>query len=459
MKDEKLRSILIVDDEVGVRESLKMSLKKNYEVFLAKNAEEAFLQIKEHSPEVILLDVILPDLDSLKALEIIKQNDPHVIVIMITATKTAKRAVEAMRLGAFNYVLKPFNNDKLDLILSESLSTITLEQEVKNCQELDNNKFRNIIGKSKQMKDIFKMVKHLANIKSPVLIIGESGTGKQLLARAIHDDGQRAAFPFVTVDCSAISEDLLTIELFGHVKGAFTGAEQRKIGRFVQADRGTLFLAEISGLSLINQGKLLRCLEEQEFDRVGGMRKIKVDIRLITATNKALDQLIKKGSFREDFFYRISVVPIELPPLRERKEDIPLLIDHFVDKACVENNKTVKGVSRGALELMMQYEWPGNIEELETWVERVVALTSNEYIQPNELPFSSNNICNINRFKESVLDGKVSFIQAEEEFEREVILDALKKANYIQSHASEMLKISRRILKYKMDKLGIKNRE
>ncbi len=455
--NEKLRSVLVVDDEVGARESLKMILKNDYEVFSAKDAEEAFLLVKDRSPDVILLDIILPDLDGLKVLEKVKQNDPDAVVIMITATKTVKTAVEAMKLGAYDYVTKPFDIDELRLIISRSLSTKALEQEVKyRREEMDKNfDFRNIIGKSKSMKDIFKVVKQIADSRSTALIMGESGTGKELISRAIHYNSNRKNFPFVTINCAAIPETLIESELFGHEKGAFTNAIERKLGRFEVAHQGTLFLDEIGELSLATQAKILRFLEEREFNRVGGSKTIKVDVRLITATNKDLNQMIKKGSFREDLYYRINVVPILLPPLRERKEDIPLLIEHFIDKFGVESSKNVKGVSKEALDAMIQYEWPGNIRELENLIERVITLTANEYIQSNELPPFLKSVPKVDGLKESVLDGKVSFLQAEEEFEREVILDALKKTNYIQSHAAEILGISRRILKYKMDKLGI----
>ena len=456
-RSDKVRSVLIVDDEVGVRESLKMILKKDYDVFLAKDAEEAFLQIKENAPDVMLLDIILPDLDGLKVLERIKQNDPDIVVIMITATNTAKTAVEAMKLGAYHYVTKPFDNDELRLIISRSLSEKALKQElIFRREEMDKGfDFGNILGKSKGMKDIFKVVKQIADSKSTVLIMGESGTGKELISRAIHYNSNRKNYPFVTINCAAIPETLIESELFGHEKGAFTNAIEKKLGRFEVAHQGTLFLDEIGELSLTTQAKILRFLEEKEFNRVGGSKTFKVDVRLITATNKDLNQLIKKGSFREDLYYRINVVPIVIPPLRERKEDIPILVDHFINKFNVENNKNVKGINKEALEFLMQYEWPGNVRELENLIERVIALTSNEYIPANELPYSFKNVPKINGLKESVLDGKVSFLQAEEEFEKEVILDALKKTNYIQSHAAEILGISRRILKYKMDKLGI----
>ncbi len=452
-----MRKVLVVDDELGTRESLKMILKKDYEVLLAKDAEEAFIKIKEHSPDVVLLDILLPDLDGLKVLEKIKQSDPEIVVIMITATKTVKTAVEAMKLGAHDYITKPFDLDELRLIVSRSISTKALKEENKRLwEEIDKSySFGNIIGKSKGMREIYKMIRQIANSKSTVLIMGESGTGKELISRAIHYNSNRKNFPFITINCAAIPETLIESELFGHEKGAFTDAIRTKKGLFEEADGGTLFLDEIGELSLTTQAKILRFLEEKEFNRVGGSKMIKVDVRLITATNKDLTQLIKRGEFREDLYYRINVVPILIPPLRERREDIPLLVDHFIKKFNEENNKNVKGVQPEALELMMNYEWPGNVRELENLMERVIALTSNEYIQPKELPFSLVNISKTNGLKESILSGQIPFLKAEEEFEREVILDALKRSNNVQSHAAAILGISRRILKYKMDKLGI----
>ena len=458
MGDEKLRSILIVDDDIGTRESLKMTLSKDYRIFLASNAEEAFLQIKEHSPEIVLLDVILPDLDSLIMLQRIKQNNPDIIVIMITAKETVEMVVEAMKAGAYDYVIKPLDIGELRLMITRSISKKALEQEGKYRLEgmEKNSDFGNIIiRKSRAMKEIFQMVKKIADLKSPVLIMGENKTENELLARAIHGNSQRANFPFVVVNSSTIPTELLIIELFGHERGAFTGAEKRKIGSFELAHQGTLFLDTSDELSLPAQAKLLRFLVEKDFNRMGGSESIKVDVRLITATDKDLNQLVKMGSFRKDLYYRINIVPIITPPLRERKEDIPLLVDHIISKFNVENNKNVRGINQEALELLMRYEWPGNYRELESVIEHVIALTSNDYIQANELPLSLKNIPQNKGLKESVFNGKVSFSKAVEEFEREMVLDALKKTNYIQSHAAELLGISRRILKYKMDKLGI----
>lgn len=458
---ESMKSILVVDDEVGARESLKMILKKDYQVFLAKNAEEAFRQMEAMNPDVILLDLILPDMDGLRVLEKLKQTFPDQIVIMITATKTIKTAVEAMKLGAYDYITKPFDVDELRLIIHRALSTRALKEENQRLwMEVDRSfGFDNIIGKSKEMKEIFKVVKQVADTRSTVLIMGESGTGKELISRAIHYHSPRKNHPFVTINCAAIPETLIESELFGHEKGAFTNAIEKKLGRFEMAHLGTLFLDEIGELSLMTQAKILRFLEEKEFNRVGGSKTIKVDVRLITATNKDLPQLVRQGQFREDLYYRINVVPIILPPLRERREDIPLLINHFIRKFNEENKKEVKGVSQEALELLVNYEWPGNVRELENLIERIIALTQNEIIEANELPLPVVNQSKTNGLKESVLSGQISFSKAEEEFEKEIILDALRRANFIQSHAAEILGISRRILKYKMDKLGIQQPE
>jgi DNA-binding NtrC family response regulator len=452
-----LKSILIVDDEVGARESLKMVFKDDYEVFLAKNAEEAFRQAKEQGPDVILLDILLPDLDGLKVLERIKQEDPDAMIVMITATRTIKTAVEAMKLGAHDYVTKPFDVDELRLIVNRALSNQALQKEVQYLRErIDEHlDFGRMIGKSKEMKEIFHFIRQVAPSKSTVLVMGESGTGKELVSRAIHYQSPRKPFPFVTINCAAIPETLIESELFGHERGAFTNAVERKLGRCEIAHQGTLFLDEIGELSLVTQAKILRFLEEKEFTRVGGSKTIKVDVRLIAATNKDLTQQIKKGEFREDLYYRINVVPIVIPPLRERKEDISLLVEHFIKKHNEENNKRVRGLSPEVLEWMIHHEWPGNVRELENLIERMVALTPNEYIQPGELPFPFLKPAKISGLKDSILRGNVSLLKAEEEFEKELISDALKRANYIQSQAADLLGISRRILKYKIDKLGI----
>ncbi len=452
-----MKSLLIVDDEIGARESLKMVFKEEFEVLLAKSAEEAFSQMKEYTPDIILLDILLPDLDGLKVLERMKREDPDAIVIMITATRTVRTAVEAMKLGAYDYVTKPFDVDELRLIVNRALSNQALQKEVKYLRERIDERydFGRMIGKGKGMRHIFHLIEQIAPSKATVLVLGESGTGKELVSRAIHHQSPRKNFPFITINCAAIPETLMESELFGHEKGAFTNAIEKKLGRCEVAHQGTLFLDEIGELSLATQAKILRFLEEKEFNRVGSSKTIKVDVRLITATNKDLTHQIRKGEFREDLYYRINVVPIVIPPLRERREDIPLLIEHFIKKINEENGKRVKGVSEETLAWMTRYDWPGNVRELENLIERMVALTPNEYIQPRELPFSSLDTPKTNGLKDSILQGNVSLLKAEEEFERELISDALKRANNVQSQAAELLGISRRILKYKIDKLGI----
>jgi putative PEP-CTERM system response regulator len=455
-----VQGILVVDDEIGVRESLRMILKKDYEVFLAKNAEEAFGLMREQAPDVILLDILLPDLDGLKALETIKKHEPDLVVIMITATKTVKTAVEAMKLGAYDYITKPFDMDELRLVISRALSTRALQKEVRYLRS-EVGRARGLgemIGNSKAMQEIFKMVKQIADSKSTALVMGESGTGKELVAQAIHFHSNRRGYPFVTINCAAIPETLIESELFGHEKGAFTHAIEKKLGRFEMAHQGTLFLDEIGELSLTTQAKVLRFLEDKEFNRVGGSKTIKVDVRLIAATNKDLNQLIRRGAFREDLYYRINVVPLVLPPLRERREDIPLLFEHFIKKYNAENNKQVKGLTPEALALMMDYDWPGNVRELENIIERGVTLTSHDYISAEELPISLIHLERFDGLKDSILNGKMSLLKGEENFEREVIQDALRKAKHVQSQAAELLGISRRILKYKMDKLGIQSK-
>jgi transcriptional regulator with GAF, ATPase, and Fis domain len=345
--------------------------------------------------------------------------------------------------------------------VNRALSNQALQKEVRYLRERIEEwfDFGKMIGKGKGMREIFSLIKQIAPSKSTVLVMGESGTGKELVSRAIHYQSPRKDGPFVTINCAAIPETLIESELFGHERGAFTNAIERKLGRCEVAHQGTLFLDEIGELSLGTQAKILRFLEEKEFTRVGSSKTIKVDVRLITATNKDLTQQIKKGEFREDLFYRINVVPIVIPPLRERKEDIPLLVEYFIKKFNEENNKKVKGVSPEALDWMVRYEWPGNVRELENLLERMVALTPHEYILPSELPFSFLNAPKMHGLKESILKGKVSLLEAEEEFEKDLISDALNRANHVQSHAAELLGISRRILKYKMDKLGIEQVE
>jgi len=313
-------------------------------------------------------------------------------------------------------------------------------------------RFDNIIGKSKEMREIYSTIRQIAEKNSTVLIHGESGTGKELVARAIHYNSLRKDKPFVAVNCAAIPETLIESELFGHEKGAFTDAQSRRIGHFEMAHQGTLFLDEVSELSLPTQAKILRSLQEREFVRVGGTKTISVDVRLVSATNKNLEELMACGNFRSDLYYRINVVPMTIPPLRKRKEDILLLAKHFLDKHAGPEKKKI---SPEAMDILVAYDWPGNVRELENIIERIVVLTNVDTLGPHDLPPTLKNNSRVELIKHEVLEGRISFEDAERDFEKDIILEALKKSNYVQTKAADLLGISRRILKYKMDKYGI----
>jgi DNA-binding NtrC family response regulator len=454
-----MEKVLIVDDELGTRESLRMILKNDYELITACSGREALLFLNEELPSVILLDMMMPGEDGLKVLETIRQMT-GIPVIMITALKSVKSAVQAMKLGAFDYIVKPFNVDEIRIVIRKALSTQELIQEVNYLRaEIDKNyAFSNIIGKSKSMKEIFRLITQTADNKTTVLISGESGTGKELVAKAIHYNSPQKDKPFIAINCAAIPDTLLESELFGYEKGAFTNALGKKIGRFELADQGTLFLDEIAELSLNTQVKILRFLQERELTRIGGSKTIKVDTRLITATNKSLERALAEGSLREDFYYRINIIPIVVPPLRERKEDIPLLANHFIDKISEREDKQVKRIERDALDMLINYHWPGNVRELENVMERAVTLTDQEAITAELLPPTMKNAGKTGLIKDQIVNGEMTFPEAGEQFEKTIILDALKKTNYVQTKAATMLGVSRRILKYKMDKLGIESK-
>ncbi len=449
-----MRKILIVDDEVSVRDSLRMIFKKDYQVIMAGSAEEAIITVKSEEPDLIFLDIIMPEKDGMQALKEIRGMHPQIPVIMLTATKTLKTAVEAMKLGAYDYITKPFDVEELKLIAQKALESRDLRRENRRLQgEVEERyHFDNIIGKSKEMRDIYATIRQIAEKNSTVLIHGESGTGKELVARAIHYNSHRKNKPFVAVNCAAIPETLIESELFGHEKGAFTDAQTRRIGHFELADQGTLFLDEVSELILPTQAKILRALQERDFVRVGGGKTISVDVRLISATNKNLEELMARGAFRSDLFYRINVVPVTIPPLRKRKEDILLLAKHFLDKHAGVGKKKI---SPEAMDILIAYDWPGNVRELENIIERIVVLTTSDTITPDDVPSSLKTESRVELIKLGVLDGRISFEDAEKEFERDIIIEALKKSNFVQTRAADLLGMSRRILKYKMDKYSI----
>jgi len=445
-------SILIIDDDVAIRDSCSLALKKDgYKVKTAKDGIEGLRLFKEESFQVVLLDLRLPGLDGMEALSKIKEENPETPVIIITAYASIESAVEAMKRGAFNYLAKPFSPEELRVITRKALKSrevflenIYLREELEKKTEFDM-----VIGKSKPMQKVMDIVRQVAATESTVLISGESGTGKELLAREIHMHSLRKNSPFVVVDCGALVETLFESELFGHVKGSFTGAHETKHGRFEVANGGTIFLDEISNISLNIQAKLLRVIQEREVTRIGSTKPIKVDVRILAATNQELADLVREEKFREDLFYRLSVVPIHLPPLRERKEDIPLLVEHFLGKYNKRTRKNINSISPEVKKALMEYDWPGNIRELENTVERAVVLSKGNEIELESLVYhgisAGSSFFNPARGRFWSLD----------EVEKEYIKTVLQAQYRNKSKTAKILGIDRKTLMAKIRKYNI----
>lgn len=450
-------SLLIVDDEAGVRESLRLIFGKDFQIREAKSSEEAIREVKEEKPDVILLDILMPGSDGLEVLKRIKVIHPEGQVIMLTALNTARTAFTAKETGAFDYVTKPFDVDALRLRVDRAVEKIQMSRDLERLKEEVGRKYGigNIVGRSKPMLDIFKTVSLVAGKKSTVLITGESGTGKELIARAIHYNSERRSKPFVVVNCAALPDTLIESELFGYEKGAFTNAFQKKVGHFELAHNGTLFLDEIGELNLPTQAKLLRAIETETFTRLGGTEESKVDVRVIAASNRDLEKSAKNGGFRPDLFYRLNVVGLHLPPLRERKEDVPLLLDHFLRFKGEEHSISAKSISPEVVDFFMSYPWPGNVRELENLIERVTILSPRETILLQDLPEGMRTQDHVSSLKDDVLKGSRPLSEAVDEFEREVIVKALEKTGFNQTKAATLLGTSRRILRYRMEKLKI----
>lgn len=456
------RRVLIVDDEPGVRQSLTLVLKDQYEVLTAATGPEALEVTERTSIDVVLLDILLPGLDGLEVLEKLKERPDSPQVIMLTATKTVKTAVRAMKLGAFDYVTKPFDVEELLLLVERAVQSAALAREVEALRSEVGVRysFDNIIARSRKMQEVLRTVSMVAPLKTTVLITGESGTGKELIARALHYHSPRASRPLVTLNCAAIPENLLESELFGHERGAFTDAHARKLGQFEYADGGTIFLDEIGEMQPATQAKILRVLEQGEFLRVGGTQPIRVDVRVVAATNRDLHEGIREGRFRSDLYYRLNVVSIHLPPLRERREDILPLIRHFLDRKAQELGLGQKTFTNEALDLLLAYSWPGNVRELENVVERSMVLSTGPEMGPADLPeYIAHKGEIAHPVQQSVLRGETSLSEAVDQFEQELIRRALEQAGYNQTRAAQILGTTRRILKYKMDKLGIRGAE
>ncbi len=450
-------SLLIVDDEAGVRESVRLIFGKDFRLQEARSSEEAIRKVGEGKPEIILLDILMPGSNGLDTLKQLKAIHPAGQVIMLTALNTARSAFTAKESGAFDYVTKPFDVAELRLRVSRALERTQLFSELERLKEEVGRKYgiENIVGKSKPMLDVYKVVSMVAGKKSTVLITGESGTGKELIARAIHYNSDRRAKPFVVVNCAALPDTLIESELFGYEKGAFTNAHQRKVGHFELAHGGTLFLDEIGELGLGTQAKFLRAVETETFTRLGGTEEIKVDVRVIAASNQDLEKLASTGGFRRDLFYRLNVVALHLPPLRERKDDIPLLLDHFLRLKAQESSVSPKILLTEVVDCMMSYPWPGNVRELENLVERLTVLTPHETVIPADLPEGMRFRDQTVALKERVLQGSRPLSEAVDEFEKEMILKALQKTGFNQTKAASLLGTSRRVLRYRIEKLQI----
>jgi two-component system response regulator PilR (NtrC family) len=453
--------ILVADDERSMRELLAIVLKREgYDVLLAENGREAIALIEREPIDLLISDIKMPDLSGVDVLRAAKRVDQDILGIMITAFASTDTAVEAMRLGACDYLSKPFDIDLLKMKVREKIDNRQLKQEnvlLKRTLGLS-HQFANIIGRSPAMLDVFKMVETVARTNSTILLTGESGTGKGLVAQAIHFHSLRRERPMVSLNCGAMPETLLESELFGHMRGAFTGAEVNKKGLLEVAEKGTIFLDEIGEMSAVMQVKFLRVLQERRFRRVGGLEELQADIRVIAATNQDLGRAVAEGRFREDLFYRINVIPIALPPLRERREDIQLLADHFLAKYADQMGKAITGIAGTAHELLQQYDWPGNIRELENVMERAVALERTPAILPDSLPASvrSGGSRTAPLASETLPATGFDLEAHVKEIERAYIAQALERAGGVQVKAAELLGMSFRSFRYYVKKYNLR---
>ena len=451
-------SILVVDDESDIRENLELLLSEaNYKVTLAENGTEGLRKIESDVFDLILLDVMMPDRNGLEVLREIHQASPETAIIMITAFGTIENAVIAIKSGASDYITKPWDNEKLLLDIRNGIQQRRLQLENRELKKALKQRygFSNIVGKSEKMLRIFDLVSLVAQSRSTILIQGESGTGKELIAKAIHANSNRAENAFVTVNSGSLPTDLLESTLFGHLKGAFTSAISSKKGLFEVADRGSIFFDEIGTISLETQAKLLRVLQEKEFMRLGGIETVKVDARIIAATNVDLKKLVEQGRFRDDLYYRLNVISIQLPPLRDRKEDIPLLVEHFARKFCDENNKPACYVPRSVLKLFVDYDWPGNVRELENVIERAVVLAPRAELTQDLIPEHIGVPSTKIKVDEvSILNGQ-SLFEIVDSFEKKVIYQMLEGVNWSQTEAAEKFGVPLSTLNSKVKRLGV----
>lgn len=461
MKEENMNQqgfIHIIDDEPIIHEVLgDLLTTEGYSVESSLNGEEA---LAKHSPDtydLILLDLLMPGMNGIEVLNKIKKIDPHAIIIIITAYASVESAISAMKQGAFDYIQKPFKHDELLLTIERAREHKKLQDENTRLKDELKNKFsfENIIGKSKVMNNVFETIKAAAPTRSTILLQGESGTGKELVARAIHQNSNRASAPFIIVNSGSLPPDLLESNLFGHLRGAFTGAVSDKKGLFEAADKGSIFFDEISTLNMETQAKLLRVMQDREFMRLGGTKMIKADVRLIAATNTDLEDLIQENKFRQDLYFRLNVIKIDLPPLRERKEDIPLLVKHFLALYNEENKKEITGVTEDVMEVFTNYEWPGNIRELENLIERAVVLTKTNLITRNNLPPFLYKPEGDEETSPLASTNSGTLKEQTHLFQRNWIREALRKTNGVQKKAAQLLGVKPTTLNEMIKRLDI----
>ena len=453
----KKYSILIIDDEKSQRDILSGYLKKKgYTIFIAISGEDGIKIAKENLIDIILSDFKMPDMTGIEVLEVVKKMNPEISFIMITAFGTVENAVRAMRLGADDYISKPVDLDELDILIDKIIGHKDLksENEMLKTQLQEKYRISAVISESPNMASVINIAVRVAESKATVLITGESGTGKEVIAKSIHYLSSRKDKPFVAVNIPALSATLIESELFGHEKGSFTGADKMSKGRFELADKGTIFLDEIGDIPLATQIKLLRVLQEQQIERVGSAEGINIDTRIIAATNQNLDKKIKDGTFREDLFYRLNIVSINIPPLRERKEDILPLIEFFIKKYSEENHKKDIEISKEALDRLLKYNYPGNVRELENIIERAVVLSRRNVVSVDDLPFGVKDLVEEERL-DDLTSGTLS--EQVEALEKKMIYNALKKTNGNQTQAGKLLGLTERNLRYKLNKYNIQN--
>lgn len=453
--------ILVVDDEESIREFLEIMLKKEgYEVNLAEDGAQAKDMLTKRSFDMVISDLQMPNMNGLELLKYVKDSNPDTVFMMITAFGTTETAVEAMKIGAYDYITKPFKIDEVRLNINNALRSRNLEVENRSLKKelVKEYSFQNVIGNSPIMHQIYDLIKRVSQAPTNILITGESGTGKEVVAKAIHYNGPLKDRPFITINCGAIPENLMESEMFGHKKGSFTGAVVDKAGLFEVADGGTLFLDEVGELPITIQVKLLRAIQERVIRRVGATEDMKVDVRIIAATNRNLEEMVQKGGFRQDLFYRLNVINIKTPPLRERKEDIPILAQHFLKKYNDKLTKNISGISVDAMEILKKYDYPGNVRELENMIERTVALEAGSTILPESLPPMVNTTSGrkmASSHEIEVTEEGVDLDKVMGQIEKELLIKAIHTAGGVKKRAAKLLNITFRSMRYRVEKYNL----